>query len=63
MSTQKNDEPKAAEGAKAAAAGKDQKDWQDQLKKVAYAAVGAVNLSQDDVKSFVFKSDRPFDRA
>jgi len=33
--------------------GKEAKDWAEQLKKVAYAAAGAVNLSQDDVKSFV----------
>ncbi len=52
MSTQKSDEPKGTEvpGAKD---DKDAKDWSEQLKKFAYAAVGAVNLSQDDVKSFV----------
>jgi poly(hydroxyalkanoate) granule-associated protein len=31
------------------------KDWAEQLKKVAYAAAGAVNVSQEDVKQFVSK--------
>ena len=28
-------------------------DWAEQLKKVAYAAIGAANVSPDDVKGFV----------
>lgn len=53
MSGQKNEkteekapEKKTTEGAKA---------WAEQLKKFAFAAAGAVNISQDDVKTFVSK--------
>jgi poly(hydroxyalkanoate) granule-associated protein len=44
-------------GAKNGKTGEDAsaRDWGEQLKKFAYAAAGAVNVSQDDIKSFVQK--------
>ena len=70
MSAPKNDKPEepkttteakpAAEAPAAAAseskdAKSDAKSWQEQLKKFAYAAVGSVNLSADDMKGVVTK--------
>jgi poly(hydroxyalkanoate) granule-associated protein len=49
--TERPDEVKDASGADK----KDAKAWAEQLKKFAFAAAGAVNISQDDVKSFVTK--------
>jgi poly(hydroxyalkanoate) granule-associated protein len=50
MSETKNENPGTGES-KADAAAK--QDWAEQLKKVAYAAIGAANVSPEDVKGFV----------
>ena len=48
-----SEEPKAAaEGAQTDGAKAEHKDWSEQMKKFALAAVGAVNLTPDDVKTF-----------
>lgn len=61
MSAEKNEKPEEKPAAEAAPENEEAKKdptraaWAEQLKKFAFAAAGAVNISQDDVKSFVAK--------